>query len=401
MLSKIHSTVTIATVAGTMSNCSTDGGLNCATSATFPAANTSGAGAKILTGQTVAGVPGTAATTPSNCSGDNGSGCVAIAAFPSVVKANVTLDKIKAGTTIAGVTGVYPNATYPLPSSSGAQLTSATFAAKIKDATAFEYYTSAGVRQTGSGDPEITGSNIKSGVDIFGASGTYGSTCAADNVVGCMTTSVFKSANTSAYTSWDIRKGDTIGGIAGTLQFNVNSADLTVYNNTVAPATSGTGTIDNFDSLNDKGLPTGTVTALPAPNRGMFVRTAGQDTGVGGGIANDGICNGTEMCTFLDKNTTILWAKPPHGAMTWQAAVSYCYNLNYNGTGWRLPSIKEYSQAYIDGLFYVGVAMDVSTYYWTMTTNSAAITKAFAVVSESVETTIRDKTESWDAICVR
>ena len=82
---------------------------------------------------------------------------------------------IKSGVSIAGTTGDYPSATYPLPSASNAidDLNSATFEAKMKSSATFEYWTSEGVHQTNTGDADITADNIKYVTTIFGTTGTY------------------------------------------------------------------------------------------------------------------------------------------------------------------------------------------------------------------------------------
>ncbi|MBC7659610.1 MAG: hypothetical protein H7249_07870, partial [Chitinophagaceae bacterium] len=106
-LAKIHSSVTVGGVVGTMSDCAADGGTGCLAISTYPAALASGAAAKIVTGQTLAGVSGTAAPAPANCAADGATGCVAVTNFPAVDKVtNITGNaaKIRSTVTIAGVT---------------------------------------------------------------------------------------------------------------------------------------------------------------------------------------------------------------------------------------------------------------------------------------------------------
>ncbi|MBC7533881.1 MAG: hypothetical protein H7318_20130 [Oligoflexus sp.] len=106
----IRSSVRIGGVLGSLANCSTDGEIGCrVVGPSFSAASLSGASAKILTGQSIGGIGGSAALVPSPCAVDNATNCVASSAFPAVVKANVTAGLIKAGTIIAGVNGAYPS----------------------------------------------------------------------------------------------------------------------------------------------------------------------------------------------------------------------------------------------------------------------------------------------------
>lgn len=159
------------------------------------------------------GITGSVTESPANCSGANQSGCVATATYATMDKssagsdtgltsgnfytaiasasdfefwdasgvrqtitgdADLTVGNVKSGVEIHGVTGDYPSSTYTLPSASAtADLDNSTFNVQVKSATAFEYWTSDGTYQTSSGDADITAANIKSGVSIFGTSGSY------------------------------------------------------------------------------------------------------------------------------------------------------------------------------------------------------------------------------------
>jgi hypothetical protein len=160
----VRSSVQVAGVQGNLPNCSFDGELGCrVVGPSFAAAQLTGASAKILSGQSLGGIPGSALPVPANCSMDNESGCVATPAFPAVVKADVSAGLIKAGTIIAGVTGAYPSSTYPLASSTATNdLTM--FQSQLTSNAGFEFFDSAGVRYTGSGDADLVAANIRSGV---------------------------------------------------------------------------------------------------------------------------------------------------------------------------------------------------------------------------------------------
>ena len=54
-----------------------------------------------------------------------------------------------------------------------ADLDNATFNAKIKSSSTFEFWTSEGIYQTSAGNDDIIASNIKAGVTLFGTTGTY------------------------------------------------------------------------------------------------------------------------------------------------------------------------------------------------------------------------------------
>ena len=107
-ISKIRSTFSIAGQTGTLNNCSADGELGCVVLApNYAAALTTGLNAKVLSGQSVAGVSGSVIGAPVDCSNDGGIGCVAVADYPAVDKVDLqnNLSKIPTFLTLGGLTG--------------------------------------------------------------------------------------------------------------------------------------------------------------------------------------------------------------------------------------------------------------------------------------------------------
>lgn len=261
--------------------------------------------------------------------------------------ADLVVGKIKSGVDIFGVVGDYPSATYPLTGAdTTADLDLATFDAKIKSATAFEWFTPAGTRYTNTGDADIAAANIVSGVSIFGTSGSAvsGSTCTSDGQTGCVTTSQYISANTSAYTAWDIRKGKTVGGVAGNITFYKNMANTTLFNRTTGTGSAaGLDIYDTIDDYNNGGtLPTQNNTGWDQPTGANWIMDSANDVGGGGGTSGDNLCSGTEACVFKDQITNLMWAKDNGTSYNWENAITQCENLSYGGyTDWRLPTQKE------------------------------------------------------------
>jgi hypothetical protein len=81
--------------------------------------------------------------------------------------------------------------------------------------------------------------------------------------------------------------------------------------------------------------------------------------------------------TVYDTKTKLTWQQalpPPTMDFTWPAASSYCSGLSLNGTGWRLPTVKELtsildfsqpsSMAAIDPNAFPGTVMNA---YWSAT----------------------------------
>jgi hypothetical protein len=322
----ILSGVTIAGVSGgvvsSASNaCSTDGQSSCFVDGTsFSAADLSNLANKVVAGQMVAGVNGNV-TIPSACMADGSSGCVATTAFPAVAITNLHPANIRRGIMIGGIAGQFPSSTYPLPrfvdngstpalQSDGGITTNLTlFSTQITTGGSFEFWDSAGVRRTGSGDADILSTNVASGINFenLGVTGSAvtGPLCSADGLVGCVTTSQYKSINTFAVVPWDIRIGKTVGGISGQLVFHKNMAELSTFNRTtMSGAAVGLDIYDTLDDFNNAGpFLTQSPVGWPGVNPSNWLRDPTTDNGAGAGVAGDGLCNGTEDCIFKDRLT--------------------------------------------------------------------------------------------------
>ena len=383
-LAKISSSVTVGGVAGTMADCSADGTTGCLTVTAFPSANTSGANAKIITGQTLAGVSGNATPAPANCSADGQTNCVAITTFPALQKSLLTVGVLKNGTLINGVTGAYPNATYPLTGSTATDdLTTATFNIKVKASGSFEYFDSAGNLQTGSGDTDITGANIAFGIDIFSTTGTFGPNCTTDGQTACLTSVSYKAANTSNYTTWDIRSGKTVGGTVGSLAFYKNMAGS--FNRT-----SGTGSIsglDPYDTIDDYN----NVGTFPTQNNTGWVQATGANW-----------TSMTASLVYMDNITGLLWLKDQTSTYTWDNAIAQCENsVDGSRSDWRLPTQKEWMQASIDGIWSQKIGMSLNfNNYWSASTVSDITGNAWFVDPSNGGTGNMNKATTYRVVCV-
>lgn len=228
--SSIRTSVTVAGVTGTLATCASDGSSGCyvpsyaAASQPYKAIDADyidSNKAKIRTSLTLGGIAGTLA----DCSSNAATGCVTTSSYKSADLTNLTAGNIKSGVTIAGQAGDYPSATYPLASADGtADLTSATFDAKVKDGvTNFEWFDSAGTRYARAGDSDIDADNIKTGISIFGTSGNVYSITAGD--------------------AWNLRAGVTFGSVTGKLKTSCRNSANTSIRDIQFPGTSAT--VDN------------------------------------------------------------------------------------------------------------------------------------------------------------
>jgi hypothetical protein len=359
---------------------------------------------------TILGTAGTASfESHSNCAADGATGCVTTSSFKSANMTNVTAGNIKSGVTIAGVTGQYPSATYTLPSSSGADLTTATFNAQIKSSATFQYFDSAGARYTAAGDANITPGNIANGVSIFGTSGTY--TGAAPN-------------------AWDLRVGVSVGGVTGKLKVNcrnrINST-LQNYDGSIgligtSGNTGGATLLDIWDTIDDynnniAGIPTSIVTSWGSnTDCGGVEASAGDDNVWRDVTTNSGGSPSTctadsARCTMQDKITGLWWSKLQSTGAAWNTAWSTCVGLNYNGqTGWRLPTQKELMDGYNHGFrsaestnwITEAAILDTSAYFWSGSTVSNVTSQAFVVFMASGYTFNSVKSDATRrVVCVR
>ena len=116
--------------------------------------------------------------------------------------------------------------------------------------------------------------------------------------------------------------------------------------------------------------------------------------------------------TILNKTNGLVWQQEEGGTMDWEAALSYCENLELaQRDDWRLPNVKELQSLIdhtantpaLDTVFFPGVN---SAEYWTSTTSEAVTARAWIVnfstglVSESGGNN-GDKVNSNYVRCVR
>lgn len=162
----------------------------------------------------------TVGTGPGDCSADGQSGCVVTGGYVSASSALLLPGNIRAGISLGGVTGNYPSSTSPLVGSNATtDLTDALFDTAVRGAAAFEWFDSTGARHSRAGDTNLVASNIRTGIDILGVTGTVveiPNVCNGDGQVGCVTSLSYKSANMASVTAGNVRSGVTIAGVTGT-----------------------------------------------------------------------------------------------------------------------------------------------------------------------------------------
>lgn len=172
------------------------------------------------TGKTVFDVAGSLPLRSADCGGADQQDCVATTTYPSYLKADLTPAILKKDTIILGVTGDYPSATHRLTGHSAvADLgDQADLYGRLPNATAFEYWDSAGVRHQSKGDANLVATNLVDGVEVFGVTGSMVKSpnpCTAEGQQDCVTTAQYKSYDTRTFTAGLLKKDATLGGITG------------------------------------------------------------------------------------------------------------------------------------------------------------------------------------------
>lgn len=139
----------------------------------------------------------------------------------------------------------------------------------------------------------------------------------------------------------------TIGTEERDVVINNCTADITV----IEAGVPKTGQLISHATGDDGDFQKGVT--WPAPRFTKNVNAA-DDTGAGGGIASNAICDGTETCngTITDHLTGLIWLQNANcfGGQTWANALTSANTLNSGECGltdgsvegdWRLPNVRE------------------------------------------------------------
>lgn len=313
-----------------------------------------------------------------NCSGSQTSLCAADGAsncivdgmnYKAAATANLSAGNIKNGVTVAGTIGQYPNSTYPLTGSSGTDLTAATFNAQIKSSAMFQYFTSDGTRNTGTGDTNLTAVNIAKDVTIFGSIGTYQGV---------------------APDPWNVRVGTTVNGVVGKLKVSCrNRANPSIFDmDSGQSATITTGSPGSINITNH-GLSNGTMVRLnySAAPTGLlndttyYVVNAAADTF---NLATSSGGSAINMTTSAGTNVSVhKWKSTPQSIDIWDTIDDY----NNNGAG--LPANTASSWPSDTDCGGVETAAGDANVWKDVTTTAAGATSNCA--TDSARCTMQDK----------
>ena len=413
--------------------CTKDGQVGCLSTDAFPSVMVAGLGAKVVLGQQVAGVAGQIAVFPP-CESDGATSCVVDGeGYVALEASKLNPAHIKKGISFAGVVGDYPSENHPLPGASAlSDLDEASYFARIKSDNDFEYWTSAGIRQEGQGDEDISIINLRQGVSVFGTTGIIQandclyadeSSCEAD--AAC----VF-SGGACGLNPLHIRYGITIQSKTGVMKTNCrNPMQSSLFNaDNVPPGNSGvtTGvTLDWWDTID---LSNADADLLPNETVDAFSLQHQCGPELWQDVTADGACDsGPEDCLIKDLMTGLIFSEgfPVTGASStdqtkdWSQAVSHCEDLDFGGkTNWRLPTQMELMVAYTHGLRGIGFKggtprpqgdtlqnndyfiSEVDTYFWSASSKSNDPTNAWIIYLHDGTTYNFQKANPYRLICV-
>jgi hypothetical protein len=259
--------------------------------------------------------------------------------------------------------------------------------------------------------------NVHSSDTSNGVAGTLG-TCSSDGEVGCLSTAVYKAADTSSIDDFDIRIGTSFAGVSGKMKYNCrNVGRQASYNFDEIVGISLIGDIGNGDSDNidwwdtiddfismGAPLPTDVPTGWADNHCNSSIDWA--DVSVDGGSGGNANCNeAADDCAFRDRMTDLVWSEVQSTASTWSEAVGICDALNFAGNAdWRLPTQKEMLIGWSHGIRGLQGANfgDFDQYFWSATSFSPDTTGAFYIgmgygTSEFTLKTVN----SIDVVCVQ
>lgn len=289
----------------------------------------------IKAGETLLGVLGTYSDPIPLCSAAKRTGCQLPASFTAVDTEIFTEGNIKNGKVIAGVTGKFPSASYPLDvsSPSNPDLTGPTFISRLKSDESFNFFDHTGAQYSFAGSEDLVPDKIRSGVTIF-------------SVLGAVT------VDTSEPDFNNVRHDANLYGGRGALKMDCRNAFKDGHNSS-----------QPYPSVDDYG--SGEAPSLTkwgeAHHCGMELWekvTSASCTSMG------------TPCIYRNKVTGLTWLNDNSQTKhTLANAKKFCGETAPEGiSGWRVPTHREFIQAYVHRLRYINNGahfLDPNMWYWT------------------------------------
>jgi len=219
-----------------------------------------------------------------------------------------------------------------------------------------------GTYHSNPGDTDISPENIRTGITIFGTTGTLPlPSCSYTTQGSCSADSACRwTGSVCEINPWNIRTSVTIYGKTGVLKNNCrNRVNSSAFNSDLSPpgnaATISGTAIDWWDTISS--VFSNTFSTLQ-PAGWSSENACGKE--LWSDVTADGACDSAaDDCMMQDSVTGLIWSEsnpvtgvaPAGGAKDWSLAVEQCANLSYGGrTDWRLPTQMEIHSVYSHGI---------------------------------------------------
>jgi hypothetical protein len=328
-------------------NCSAEGEQNCISTSAFPSIDTASiVASQIITGASVLSINGSYG---SNCSAGSQQGCVATASYPSQSSSALTAMDVKAGSTVNAVSG---SMKYCKSAADISFVDAPNFATNLPLASF----------NNRSITPDHTLDTMTASSLIFDSGIPVRLTAATIPTGLAVATTYYSIFIDSATFKLAASYADATAGTPVPINFSDNGSDVKIYSFGDSAITIH-DTIDrgNFEQngVGDIGRlapdsPYG-ANFLCTESNWELVAPSPNGTQILAGASSDCDAAGDD-CMIRDKLTGLIWSEVKDGTgLNYAAMVKSCNDLvSGNLPNWRLATIKEYLQGYVNGLAVIG-----------------------------------------------
>ncbi|MFA5248296.1 MAG: DUF1566 domain-containing protein [Patescibacteria group bacterium] len=247
-------------------------------------------------------------------------------------------------------------------------------------------------------DTDLATGNIKSGINIFGIAGSYGSggyTYGSDIASHVLTSAGVGAGTFNAYNlNSNLIATGTVWGTSSVGMLLGHLFNGTISSSSIIGGNQANGGVEDYNNSGSAPSDRYSKAWTQCVSGGTYNR-----------ITNPGAnyCGtGDSGAAYMDNSTALIWSKGMNattyvlddtsGTMTWYIANNcteisgnYCTKLTSAKTGceansgWYLPHQRQLMQAYIDGSYGILIPNGNNRSYWSATTRSDVVTNAWHV----------------------
>ncbi|MFK7874076.1 MAG: DUF1566 domain-containing protein [Oligoflexales bacterium] len=228
--------------------------------------------------------------------------------------------------------------------------------------------------------------------------------CSSDGEQSCYATGVFKAANISGLSAWDIRSGVGLAGFTGAMAYNCrNTSDVTYFNYEGSVSSLPTfgvndalGSYENWDSIDHAQG----ITSQSAFGAGFIC-----DSTLWVDRTSDGSCDSVgDDCVYEDQISQLEWTEL-QGTGSWPTAIETCDSLTFDSeSDWRLPTQLEMLTAISHGIKSLqgsNFVTNLNLNFWSATSSSSSPDDAWYMAPGTGLSNTVGKGASRSILCVR